>query len=189
MAKRSEEIVIAGTGTLWVAPAGTTLPTSYGDDLDDLFVDLGFTTEDGATFRDSKTIRESKAWQSQYPVRRTITERSSEVQTVLKQFNRHTFMLAFGGGTIESDGGDGFIYHPPAADEIDDRAVVLDINDGDVMFRIAMSSATVTSNTESKFTRTDDAGLPVTLGVNGQDDEDPWTMFTNSDAFDTDEPS
>lgn len=183
MALEASEILVGGTGSIAVAPVGTNLPTTVDESLDGAFAELGFTTEDGATFRDSKEIRPSTAWQSFYPIRRTVQSRTSEVETSLKQWNADTLQTAFGGGSVEDLGGGDFIYHPPAAAERNEQALVVTIQDGDELWRIVVPACEVTSNTESKFARTEDSALAVTFGVNGQGDEEPWYICTNSDAM------
>ena len=73
------EIIIAGTGTIYHAIEGTPLPAYLTDALDPAFLAVGFTTEDGAKFTDEKSTNQVRPWQSFYPVRTHITERSAMV--------------------------------------------------------------------------------------------------------------
>ena len=85
------QLVVAGTGTIWLAPYGTTLPdgsTAVLETLDAAFVDLGYTTEDGATIVDGVTVEDQKAWQTPYPVRRLVTDYTGSVAFDLLQWSK-----------------------------------------------------------------------------------------------------
>jgi hypothetical protein len=184
MALSAEELLVGGTGAIAVAPVGTTLPTAVDEALDAAFADLGYTTEDGVTFKDSKEIRLSKAWQAFNALRRTVVSRDTEASMALKQWNSDTLQTGFGGGSVEDLGGGDFIYHPPVESERNEQAIVIDIVDGDEKWRIVIPAAEVTSNTETKFARSEDSALAVTFGVNaGNTGDDPWYLCTNSTAM------
>lgn len=181
----ADAIVIAGTATLWVAPAGTTMPTSLSDDLDAAFVNLGYSTEDGVKFTDSKTVQGVRPHQSFYEVRRFVTERASSAEFSLLQWDGDSVPLAFGGGTITEPTPGEFRYTPPDPDEIDERAVVVDVVDGDRNFRIGIPKSMVSSSVESTFARTGPALLPITLDVLGTDGTPPWVIDSDDPAWDT----
>ncbi len=52
MPNNSDAIVIAGNGSVSVAPVGTDLPADHSTALAAAFVNLGYINEDGATFTD-----------------------------------------------------------------------------------------------------------------------------------------
>lgn len=178
----SDAIVIAGTATIQVAPAGTTMPESLSDDLDAAFVNLGYSTQDGVQFSDSKTVEGVTPHQSFYPVRRFVTARSSSAALSLLQWDADTVPLAFGGGAITEPSPGEFRFTPPEPDEIDERAVVIDIADGDRHIRIGIAKCMVSSNTESTFARTGPALLPLTFDVLATEGDAPFT-------FDSDDPA
>lgn len=182
MSNDAAQLVIAGTGTINVAPFGTALPEEVDSALHADFDPLGFITEDGAKFTDSKTIVDIAAWQSFYAVRKIITMREGLIEATLMEWDRRTVGLAFGGGTWTEPSPGSFVYTPPAPEYIDHRSLVVDINDGTNAWRIVIPKGIVVSNTESQFTRTGPALLPITFGVVGQDGVDPWYLATDSDA-------
>lgn len=181
MAFDPRNILIAGTGELNVAPELTTLPTTLDGTLDPAFVGVGYSTEDGAKFTDSKSTNAVRPWQSFYPVRYHVTERDAMIETTLLEWNSATTLLAFGGGEITEVNPGEFTYTPPPPETIDVRAVVLDIVDGAVRYRWCIARAFVTSNTESDFAKTGPALLPVTLMAMANGDEDPWFFITNAE--------
>lgn len=179
----SSEIIIGGTGRIYVAPEGTSMPTHLSGTLGPLFVDLGYTTDDGAKFTDSKETNQVRPWQSFYPVRTHITERSGMIETSLLQWNMHTVSTAFGGGTFTEPVAGEFRYEPPAPEHLEVVCLVLDVADGDRNFRIGVPRAFVTSNTESTFAKSGPALLPVTFEVLANDEDSPWFIDTDDVAW------
>lgn len=185
MALASEQLVVAGVGHIYVAPEGTAMPTSLSDALNAAFVEIGYTTDDGAKFTDAKSVNAIRGWQSFYPIRHHVTERDAMLEFTLQQWNENTVPLAFGGGSITEPTAGEYRYAPPPPETVDVRAMVLDIADGDRNFRIGIPKGFVTSNTETSFLRTGPSLLPITFGVMAEDLADPWFLDTDDPAFAT----
>lgn len=183
MSLTAQEIVIGGTGHVYVGPEGIALPAHLNAALPGELVDLGYTTEDGGKFTDGKTTNDVRPWQSFYPVRVHITEREAMLEFTLLQWNRATVELAFGGGAWTEPDPGVYRYSPPSPETLDVRAMLLDIVDGDRNFRIGIPRGFVTSNTESTFAKTGPALLPITFTVLANGDDDPWTFDTDDPAF------
>jgi hypothetical protein len=177
------EIIIAGTGTLYSAPEGTPLPAHLNSSLDAAFLDVGYITEDGAKFTDEKSVDHVRPWQSFYPVRTHITERSGMLEVGLLQWNEGNMILAYGGGGMTQPSPGVYRYHPPAPEELDVVALVLDMVDGTRNFRFTIGRAFVTSSVESTFAKTGAALLPVTFEVLANGDLDPWTADSDDPAW------
>jgi len=182
MPKDVDQIVVGANGTLSVAPEGTTLPDDIDEALDSAFIDLGYTSEDGATLTDAKTVESIPVWQLFYPARRIVTERDFTIGFVLRQWFRDSFALAFGGGTFSSTA-NGFKFAPPDPEDLDVRAVVLAWADGDNNYRVTCAKMFVTDNVETNLVRSGAADLPISLGIIGSDTGDPWNFYTDDDAF------
>lgn len=178
----ADAVVIGGTAAIWVAPSGTTVPTEFDDALDAAFGSVGYTTEDGVKFNDEKTIGAVRAHQSFYPIRRFIENRDATLEFTMLEWDRRTVELAFGGGTWTTPSPGSFKYTPPDPETVDERTMVVDIEDGTTVHRIVVPSGLVVSNTESTFLRTGPSLLPITFGVIGEDASAPWVYLTNSDA-------
>jgi hypothetical protein len=180
-----DEIVIGGTGRLYVAPEGTPMPSYLSDALNAAFVDVGYITEDGAMFTDSKETNDVRPWQSFYPVRVHITERTATLEYTLMQWNEANLITAYGGGGVfeNSPGGGEFRYEPPEPDELAVNALVLDVTDGDRHFRVGVARAFVTSNTETTFAKTGPALLPITHAVLANSEEKPWFIDSDDPAW------
>lgn len=178
----ADAIVIAGTATVHVAPKDTPMPASLNAVLNAAFVPLGYSTDDGVAFSDSKEVQGVRPHQSFYDVRRFITGRASSLGFSLLQWDADTIPFAFGGGTITEPAPNQFRYTPPDPEDLDERAMVIDLVDGDRHFRIGVSKGMVSSNTDSTLARTGPALLPITFDVLGEDGVTPW-------VFDTDDPA
>lgn len=176
------EIIIAGTGTLYTAPEGTELPQYLSEPLDDAFVEHGYITEDGAKLTDDKSTNKVRAWQSFYPVRVHITERSGMLEFTLMQWNEENMILAYGGGGVFEPQPGEYRYSPPSPEELAIVAAVLDFADGDRNFRLSVARTFVTSSVESTFAKSGPALLPITLEIlDAGSGLDPWN-------FDSDDP-
>lgn len=158
------ETVVAGTGQVYVAAVGTTLPANADAALAAAFVGLGYHTEEGVSLNKAIEIVEFRAWQSRHPIRRERETEDFQLTFVLQQWNEETVPLAFGGGSITDLGGGQFKYVPPRDDEqLDERALVCDVDDGDRRIRFVVPRGTVTEGVESTFQRSEMANLPITF--------------------------
>lgn len=183
MPKSTEEIVVGANGTIRVAPAGTPEPADIDAAWNAGWVDLGFTSEDGCTITDSKTLEKIPVWQLFYPARRIVTERDFTVAFTLRQFSGLQVEFAFGGGEVTADGAGKFRYTPPDPETIDSRMLGVEWLDGDKTWRLIVPLGMVTENVETKLLRTAAADLPITFGVIGQANVDPWYFLTDDPTF------
>lgn len=161
----ADELVVAKNGQVYVAPIGTPLPTDPDEALNAAFIGLGYVTEDGATLTVSPEVTDFMAWQSRQPIRRELTAQEIQVSFGLQQWNEETVPLAFGGGQITTlGGGAGYRYDfPEDSDSLDERALVLDAQDGAVHHRFVFPRGNVTEAVETQFQRGATAVLPVTF--------------------------
>lgn len=161
----SSELVVASNGQVSVAPIGTALPTSTTGALNAAFIGLGFITEDGATLTITPDITEHAAWQSRQPVRRDINAQEITISFALEQWDEDSVPLAFGGGEITGTAPSFRFDFPSEEDPLDERALVLDAQDGDTNLRFVFPKGNVTEAVETQFTRSALAILPITFSV------------------------
>ena len=187
MALDAQEVMVAGSGHLWVAdlrdnpsfPSGTAGPTAT---LDDVFMDVGYITEDGPTFSVTPTTEDLNAWQSFDPIRRLVTSRVTAVAASLQQWNQTTFNAAFGGGSWTQPAAGVFRYDPPAdEDALPEFAAVLDVQDGDKNGRFVLYRTSITDAVETTFTRSGAALLPVTMNTLRPEDQTRSWYFVSDD--------
>ena len=180
-AKDTGETRVAGTGSVYIAAyadVSAALPTAHNSTLDSNFVELGYTTEDGVTFKDEPTIERKGAWQSFYPVRILETARMAMASFVLEQWNTDTLRVATGGGTVTT-AATGSKLTPHAAGTVSEWALVIDVTDGTITDRYVLPKCITVNAFETQLTRTDLAQLPAELEAIGEDGVDPWYMFTS----------
>lgn len=163
----ADELVVAGNGQAWFAPTSATLP-DLGDDptagLDAAFIPAGYITEDGATLTVSSEVTDFMAWQSRTAVRREKQTQDIQFSFTLQQWNSENISFAFGGGTVQDEGGGIWSYQfPGPEDALDERALVVDAQDGDNNFRFVFPRGNVTEAVETQFTKTATAQLPITF--------------------------
>jgi hypothetical protein len=187
----SAEVVVGGSGAVWVAPAdtvGLTLPTINSPFVTPhaAFKKVGFVTEDGINFTDGVTKEDIKAWQSLYPIRKITTEKNSSVEFAMQQWNETTLTTAFGGGTIAELGGN-TKYYPPAPGAEAVLALLIDWVDGLNNFRLVMPRGQVSGEVSVNVTRTTSADLPVSFEATpagapqaGVDSSQPWYLLTDA---------
>jgi hypothetical protein len=185
MSQNAAEVRIAGNGGLYVAPVGTALPTDPTEALNAAFIELGYSSEDGVTMTPARTIEKIKAWQSRQPVRTSVTEESITISTSLMQWNESTIAMFFGGGSVAVASGV-YTYTPPAAGEIDERALVLEWIDGEYTYRLVSERAAASELGEVQLTSTAAAMLPITLELlapTGDVLTTPFIIITDDPAF------
>lgn len=183
MANDANQIVVAANGTVYVAPVGTTQPTTPTATPAAAWKDLGFITEDGATFTDSKEIEDIQAWQSFYPVRKIINSKEVTLSFALQQWDEKTIPLAFGGGTITNPSVGVWRYVPPSPETLDERALMIDWLDGVKAYRLIIPKGLVTEAVETQLVRTSEAELPITFSAVPTAGTDAFILLTNDIAF------
>ena len=183
MSKSTDQIIVGANGTVRVAPVGATEPADISAAWDAAWTDLGYTSEDGVKFRDTKSVESIPVWQLFYPARRVISERDFMVEFALRQFAGSQVEFAFGGGAVTEDAAGKYRYSPPAPEVIDDRALGIEWLDGDYSFRLIVPRGMVSEDVETQLARATAADLPITFGVIGEDGVEPWYLLTDHPAF------
>lgn len=186
----ANEVVVGADGKVWVAPAGTALPTNTATALNAAFKDVGYVSEDGVTFTDSKEIEDVGAWQSFYPIRKLITGKNFAVEFIMRQWNEDTVKVAFGGGTISRTAGITTYRPPKPSDALDVRAVVIEWFDGAATYRLVIPRAIIDGEVNPNVVRTAAADLPVSFAASPSGSPDgvtlalePWYLLTNATQF------
>jgi hypothetical protein len=182
----ASELIVAGSGEVYVAPVGTALPTTPIATLNAAFEGLGYHTEDGVSLSVSPTVEEFMAWQSRQAIRREMTAQEIQVSFSLQQWNETTLPLAFGGGAITPVSG-GYRYDfPTDTASLAEKAMVVDCIDGSEHHRFVFERGTVTEAVETQFQRGATAVLPITFKVLGPEAGGaPGYYLTDSAAFAT----
>lgn len=183
MTLNPDAITVAQSGNVYVGALTDTPPTDPSDTPSSPFLHTGLISEEGATFVDSKTLEPIPVWQLFYPARRIVTEKDATVAFAMSEWNNTTVPLAYGGGEITEPASGIYRYAPPAPGVIDERQMIIKWVDGDKDYMLVIPRGMVTEDVETNLIRTDNAELPITFGVNGQESVDPWYLLTNDPAL------
>lgn len=160
MALDATKVRIGSTGGLYVAPTGTTLPTTAVATKDAAFDDFGYLSEDGITMSIGRDITDLKAWQNSTVVRKVQTSHDVTLQMTAIELNAVSLANYFGNYTALADGANFNI----TADALDHAAWILDVIDGDVKMRFVIPDGQITEQGDLSITGGGDAmGLPFTL--------------------------
>lgn len=159
--------LVGGVHYAYIAPLGTAIPTDCpaepGEDLDDAFGFLGYTADTGGTFTVDTQTTDLYASQSFDPIRTIITTRKASITLPFIEIaNDEALAAAFGGGEVTAISG-GYKYTPPAAGTTDEVTAVLDIVDGDEMFRIVAERCLAAGSVNMQLVKNAFSQLPVTL--------------------------
>lgn len=164
----AQELVIAGTGAINLAPYGTALPSEYDDNLNAAFKPCGFTTEDGLGVTWTPTVQDFMSWQSRHPTRRELTAVELALSAQLQQWNEQNLVAVFGGGAVTDVAPGSYRYDFVADDEqLDEVSAVCDWQDGDRHYRLVVPRCNATEAVDVKLARADLALLPLGLKALG----------------------
>lgn len=182
MSLDSKEVLVGQQVRVYVAPAGTTLPTGMATPSQS-FVDLGYTSPDGFSISYEPTTEDIFAHQSLDPIRTIKTAQSFQVTFNAMQWNDDTFSLAFGGGSWANVGGV-WKYSPPSTDDdIAEYALVADIQDGAKDARITITKGVVAAAVETSVVNNAAAVFPITIKAQKADSDDAWNYLSDEVAF------
>jgi hypothetical protein len=160
--KQAQHVTVAGTGTIWVAPEATAIPTGLTAPPSP-WIDVGYASEDGVTVAISREQEEIMAWQSVDPVRVLVTAEPKTITFELLEFDQESISLALRGGTWS--GTSPYEYTPPDAGATDVRAMLIDGVDGDDSFRLVFPRVQLQGDIEFSLVRTDAVRLPLEFAV------------------------
>lgn len=176
--------VVPNRGDLYIAPAGTSIPTDPESVLPADWKELGYVGQDGATFNRNIDIEEFFAWQERTSIRREVTEEETAITFELLEWSEANFVFAFGGGEVtETSPG---LYHyefPTGADALGESALILRWQDGDKHYQLGFERGSPTDEVEFELNRSNMSVLPVTFEALAGEDSSGVTFDTDDPAF------
>lgn len=178
MANVSSEIIVGGSGSVYVAETTDTAPTDATTALAAAWKDFGYLTEDGVTISDSKSTEDIMAWQSFYPVRSLVVGRTLTVSFTMMQWNESSLPFALGGGTLTVAANT--TYVPPTTGDVDERALVINWNDDTKDYRLYIPRGVVSEEVEIQVAKNGAAVLPITFKCTPASTQSfAWKLFTD----------
>jgi len=183
MGNNATQVVVGANGSVWVnATLGANAPTNATSALTGNWKEMGFISDEGATFSEGKDITDINAWQSFYPIRKLVTARTVQVSFALREWNRESVQFALG-GTVTGTAPGPYTYTPPAPETLAAKQLVLNWADGAKNYRLYIPSGIVSETVETTLARTAAADLPVTFAAQDPGGGNIYTLFTNDPGF------
>ena len=180
----ADEYVVGGTGQVYIAATGVTLPTDATTTPSAAtFFGLGYHTEEGVSLSHSVEIARFRAWQTKHDTRRDKESETFRLTFALQQWNEQTVPFAFGGGTVTGSGP--YKFTPAGADSaLEEKAILCDVVDGSNRVRFVIPRANVVESVDTQFTRSQEAALPITVeALQPETGGDAWWFYTNAAGF------
>lgn len=181
MALDSSNVRVGVTGGIYIAPAGTALPTDATTPLGMGFQELGFADESGVQEVQNEQVNNIRAWQRGEVVRKLQSEHDVTWQFTLIETNPATLEAYYGNfsGTIE----DGEVRIRGGFP--DRQVMVIDVIDGDDALRIVVPESQVTTRGTVTYANGSAVGYPVTVtGYPSEDlDADKAVVYLAKDGL------
>jgi hypothetical protein len=155
MAIDATKIKVAGSGAIWKAPAGTTLPSDSTTAYGAAFVNLGWISDGGFEVDQSLKTKNVMGWQSVEVLRVVNTSIERSVKFSALESNKEVVQLAWGGATITASTAGIYSVDLPAAQVITEFILGIDWFDGSTTQRILIKRAVLKSLPKVKFSRQD----------------------------------
>lgn len=157
MALDSDNVRVAVTGAVYVAPTGTASPNYSDDALDAGFTDLGYVSSDGISESFDKSTTQIRSWQDGSLVREIVSEGTYSVTMTFIETNQDVVELYFGGSLAS-----GSISIDPRATG-GRQSFVIDVIDGTNIERTYIAAGEITSVGERTLASGEAIGYEVTI--------------------------
>lgn len=161
MATDSDNVRVAATGGVFVAPTSTTLPTTSEAVYDAGFDEVGLISEDGVVEAYDDTKTDIKAWQNGATVRTLISGTTMTLQWTMIESNAVSLPLYHKGAAITGTSGAAALAVTTALP--DRRAFSLDVIDGDFHTRIVVPNGEVSDRGDITYKNDEAIAYEVTI--------------------------
>jgi hypothetical protein len=177
-----EAVRVGVTGKVYVGPLGTALPDDVTTPLNAAFESVGFISEDALTEALSITTERLRAWQRPVGIRSLTTEVEWTFEFGMLETSPLVLDLYYGGAETTVDTGvatTGILAWPTSTQ----RAMVIEIEDGDVITRYAIPVVEIGDREEVNHTNTEGTIWGVTVNVMGSNLDEMAFRITNDPSF------
>lgn len=153
------------TGAVFMAPIGTALPQDATSELDKAFLSLGYVSKDGLTNAESFENSSVQAWGGD-TVLNSLTAKPDDFKlTLIETLNKAVQALRYGDKNVAGDLATGITIKSVAEQPVNHSFVVDMILRGNVLKRIVIPSAAITSVEDIKYVDADVTGYGLTLSA------------------------
>lgn len=175
---KSSDEVLLGAGTLYVAPIGTSEPTSASATLPSDWREVGY-TESGSAIDIAYSNEGVPVAEEFYPVKYVTTAVEMSLGFNMRQTSRRNLALALNAGAAAAN--DGTAFEPVAPGSEVRVMAVLDTEEGARwIFRQAFQGGNVTINRDKA---PNVAGLPVQFRLEKPTGNQPFKVFPTADGY------
>ena len=169
MANNNAQNVTAGKpyegGAVFVAPLGTTLPTTATEQLNAAFKNVGYISEDGVTNSNAPSTENTKAWGGDI-VLNTLTEKADTYGfSMLEVMNIDAIKTVYGASNVTGDLENGMTIHANSKTVPECSFVIDMIYKGNVRKRIVIPDATAVLSGDITYADGSAVAFPVTLNA------------------------
>ncbi len=162
MANSTNEVRVAGSGSIFLAPVGSTPPADTVAPWAAAWKQLGY-VQSGFTYTPSLSVTDIPTWQSPEPIRMVVTSITREITFTLQQTNMTTFSLAMGGAVITNGTAGAYTWTLPDPSIIQEYAFGFEWLDGVTKARWVVERGALHSLTPITFSRTAEVGYNINL--------------------------
>lgn len=155
MATNADNVQVGATGGIYVAPVGTTLPTTAAALLAAAFDELGLINEDGVTESQGSDTTDIRAWQLGAVVRRVQSSHDLTYQFSSLETNA-TVLEAFYGNYTSGD-------VQITGEQPENQCWVIEVYDGSEHHRIVLPLAQVSDRGDVSYNSQGATEYPFTL--------------------------
>lgn len=157
MALDSDNVRVAVSGAVYVAPVSNYNITSTDSTLNIEFVDLGYISADGIVESIDRTTNQIRAWQNGSLVREVTSEGTYSVELTFIETNEAVLELYYG----TANNGGAFDVDPTATGGR--KAFVIDVIDGATVERTYIPSGEITAVGQRTLASGEAIGYQVTI--------------------------
>jgi hypothetical protein len=162
MAHTSSEVRVAGSGDVYLAPIGSTVPADTVAPWAAAWKQLGF-IQTGFTYTPTYTTTDINTWQALEPVRLIAASVTREFTFTLQQTNMTTFSLALGGAVITNGTAGAYTWTLNNAANVQEYAFGFEWSDGVTKSRWVVERGALTALTPITFSRTAEVGYAISM--------------------------
>lgn len=177
------EVLVASGANIYVAPLGTALPEDLDTPAGD-FVLLGYVRPDGIEFNFGRESKDIESMQSFDPLRTVITKVPKTVKFQLQQSGADQIELALGGGQwVATADPEIFRFEKPEDSEVDERVLVVDLIDGDEIWRYMYPRSLNKAGVQFTGKRDEEVAYEIEMSIlTPTDNSDSYEILTNAEG-------
>lgn len=183
MANNADNVRVGLTGSIFMAPKGSTAPVDLDTPWDSAWLDLGFMSDDGVSLEYSTDTEDIGAWQSLSPVRRILTSVDMTLGFTAIELKSRTITAYFPGSTISLVSGAVQRLDIPAAPGPQEFAFGLEWIDGTVKNRLVIPRGEITDRGGITLARSEAVALEMTVSAYASSAPEIATWLSNDPAW------